>query len=83
MKTNGLSHFLEHMFFKGGKKYQTPQAVASAIDAFGANFNAYTGDEYSGYYITCAPRYSLKSIEILADMLVSSQFPKEEMEREK
>lgn len=33
-ETNGLSHFLEHMFFKGGKKYPTPQAVASTIDAF-------------------------------------------------
>ena len=46
-ETNGLSHFLEHMFFKGGKTYATPQAVASAIDAFGGECNAYTSSEYA------------------------------------
>jgi predicted Zn-dependent peptidase len=33
-KTNGISHFLEHLFFKGGEKYTTPQAVAEAVDKF-------------------------------------------------
>jgi len=80
---NGLSHFLEHMFFKGGKRYQTPQAVAEALDAFGGECNAYTGTEYAGYYVKSAPEFLPTSLSILADMLVDAQFPKEEMEREK
>ena len=54
-QANGLSHFLEHMFFKGGKKYTTPKIVAETVDEFGGEFNAYTGNEYAGYYIKCAP----------------------------
>lgn len=81
--TNGLSHFLEHMFFKGGKRYTTPQAVAEALDAFGGECNAYTGTEYAGYYVKSAPEFLSTSLDILADMLVDAQFPKEEMEREK
>ena len=39
----GISHFLEHMFFKGGKKYRTTQEVSAAIDGVGGDFNAFTG----------------------------------------
>jgi predicted Zn-dependent peptidase len=81
--TNWLSHFLEHMFFKWGKRYSTPQAVAWAIDAFGGECNAYTSTDYAGYYVKSAPEFLYNSLEILADMLVDAQFPKEEMEREK
>jgi predicted Zn-dependent peptidase len=82
-ETNGLSHFLEHMFFKGGKKYTTPKIVAETIDAFGGEFNAFTGDEYAGYYVKCAPEYTMQSLDVLADMMLHAQFPKDEMEREK
>ncbi len=82
-ETNGLSHFLEHMFFKGGKKYPTPQAVAETIDAFGGEFNAFTSEEYAGYYVKCAPENIQQAIDVLADMLVDAQFPKDELEREK
>lgn len=82
-ETNGLSHFLEHMFFKWGKRYKTPQAVAEALDAFGGECNAYTSTEYAGYYVKSAPEFLPTSLGILADMLVDAQFPKEEMEREK
>ncbi len=82
-KTNGISHFLEHMFFKWGKKYTTPQEVASVVDAFGGKFNAYTSDEDAGYYIKCAPEFVDQSIDVLGDMMVNAQFNKEEMEREK
>lgn len=83
LKTNGISHFLEHMFFKWGKTYPTPMAVAQTVDAFGGEFNAYTGNEYAGYYIKCAPTHIEKALDVLADMLVHAQFPKEELEREK
>jgi len=82
-KTNGLSHFLEHMFFKGWKKYTTPKAVAEALDSFGAAYNAFTWEEYAWYWIKSSPQYSLRALDILADMLVWSQFPQDEMEREK
>ncbi|MFZ2151300.1 MAG: pitrilysin family protein [Candidatus Absconditicoccaceae bacterium] len=82
-KNNGISHFLEHLFFKGGKKYPTPKSVAEAVDKFGGEFNAYTGEEYAGYYVKCAPNFVYKAIDVLGDMMINPQFPKDELEREK
>lgn len=82
-KNNGISHFLEHLFFKWGKKYPTPKAVAEAVDKFGGEFNAYTGDEYAGYYVKCAPKFTDKAIDVLADMMNNATFNTEELEREK
>lgn len=82
-KTNGISHFLEHLFFKGGKKYSTPKEVAEAVDKFGGEFNAYTWEEYAWYYVKCAPEFSYKAIDVLWDMMMNAQFPKDELEREK
>lgn len=81
--TNGISHFLEHLFFKWGKKYPTPKSVALAVDTFGGEFNAYTGDEYAGYYVKCAPEFLNQAIDVLWDMMINPQFPTEELEREK
>jgi len=80
---NGLSHFLEHLFFKGGKKYPTPKSVAEALDKFGGESNAYTGDEFAGYYVKCAPEFINKAIDVLADMMNNAKFNIAEMEREK
>lgn len=80
---NGLSHFLEHLFFKGGKKYPTPKSVAEALDKFWGESNAYTGDEYAGYYVKCAPEFINKAIDVLADMMNNAKFNIAEMEREK
>lgn len=82
-ETNWISHFLEHMFFKGWKKYPTPQIVAETIDEIWWEFNAYTWEEYAGYYVKVAPQYVIRGIDVLWDMLVDSLFPLEEMEREK
>ena len=82
-KTNGISHFLEHMFFKWGKKYTTPASVAQAVESFGGEFNAYTGDEIASYYVKCPPQHTSKAIDVLSDMMIHAQFPQEEMEREK
>lgn len=81
--TNGLSHFLEHMFFKWWIQYQTPKAVAETIDRIGGEFNAYTADEYASYYVKCSPEHSMTAIDVLADMMVNAQFPVPELEREK
>lgn len=80
---NGISHFLEHMFFKWGKKYKTPKAVAQAVEQFGGEFNAFTSLYYAGYYVKAAPDFTHQACDVLADMLVHSQFPKPELEREK
>jgi predicted Zn-dependent peptidase len=80
---NGISHFLEHMFFKGGKKYPTPHSVAEAVDSFWGEFNAFTSDEYAGYYVKCAPGFVHQAVDVLSDMLVDAQFPEDEMQREK
>lgn len=82
-QTNGISHFLEHMFFKGGKKYTTPGDVAQAVESFGGEFNAYTGDEIASYYVKCPPQHASSALDVLADMMIHAQFPQEEMEREK
>ncbi|MEK7148943.1 MAG: insulinase family protein, partial [Patescibacteria group bacterium] len=48
---NGISHFLEHMFFKGTAKRPTSKIIAEEVDQMGAYTNAFTGKEYTGYYI--------------------------------
>jgi predicted Zn-dependent peptidase len=80
---NGISHFLEHNFFKGGKKYKTPKEVAEAVDRFGGEFNAGTGSTSVNYYVKCAPNFATEALDVLADMMMEAQFPEAELEREK
>jgi predicted Zn-dependent peptidase len=53
-QNNGISHFLEHMFFKGSKKYPNTLILSSTLDALGCEFNAFTSKEYTGYYVKAA-----------------------------
>lgn len=80
---NGISHFLEHNFFKGGLKYKTPKEVAEAVDRFGGEFNAGTGNATVSYYVKCAPNFAEQALDVLADMMMHAQFPTAELEREK
>ncbi len=82
-ETNWISHFLEHLFFKWWKKYKNPKDVAEAVDTFGWEFNAFTSDDYAGYYVKSAPEFIEKSIDVLWDMMTNAIFPEEEMQREK
>jgi predicted Zn-dependent peptidase len=82
-ETNGLSHFLEHMFFKWGKKYTSPKVVVETIDELGGEFNAFTGNDYAGYYVKSAPEHVYTALDVLSDMMVHSTFPKDELEKEK
>ncbi len=79
----GISHFLEHMFFKGGKKYRTTQEVSAAIDGVGGDFNAFTGKEYAGYYVKVAADEIELACDVLSDMLLHATFPQEEIEKER
>lgn len=79
----GISHFLEHMFFKGARKYKTPKAVAEAVDSFGGEFNAFTGKEYAGYYVKSGAENLKKSLDVLSDMMLHSRFDSAEIEKER
>src|SRR5256884_2063693 len=81
--TNGIAHFSEHMFFKGTERRPTARDVGIEVDSLGGEFNAFTGKEYTGYYVRCAADHRDQALDILADMLRNSKFDPEEIEREK
>jgi predicted Zn-dependent peptidase len=81
--TSGIAHFAEHMFFKGTERRPTAQQIAIELDGIGAEFNAFTSKEYTGYYVKCAAEHRKHSFDILVDMLQHSKFDPEEIEREK
>lgn len=80
---SGASHFIEHMMFKGTKNLPTPMDVARGLDAIGADYNAYTSKEYTGYYIKCDASHAKFAIDTLYDMTFESVYNKEEMDRER
>ncbi len=80
---NGVSHYIEHMMFKGTKKRKNTLALTREIDRLGAMYNAFTGKEYTGYYIKIDKKYFEKAVDILSDMLFNSRFDPAKMEREK
>ncbi|HOF79680.1 MAG TPA: pitrilysin family protein [bacterium] len=80
---SGLSHFLEHMFFKGTSKRPSTLAISSELDAIGGEYNAFTSKEYTGYYVKCAADQAAVALDVLSDMLLNSQFSSEEIDRER
>ncbi len=82
-KINGISHFLEHMFFKGSKKYPTHEIISSLIDGIGAVNNAATDKEVTFYWIKSAAKHLELSADILSSMIKESLLQEEEIEREK
>jgi predicted Zn-dependent peptidase len=79
---NGISHFIEHMMFKGTAKRDAKQ-IAESFDRIGGQFNAFTGKEATCYYAKTLTSNMEKGMEILFDMFTSSLFDEKEMEREK
>jgi len=82
-KLAGVSHFIEHLMFKGTKKRPNTLALTREIDRLGAEYNAFTSKEYTGYYIKTDSEYLNVSLDILSDMLFNSKFEEKEMEKEK
>jgi predicted Zn-dependent peptidase len=82
-ETNGIAHFSEHMFFKGTERRPTARDISMEIDAIGGEFNAFTGKEYTGYYVKCAAESRDVALDVLVDMLRNSKFDPEEIDREK
>lgn len=82
-QTNGVSHFLEHMFFKGTKKRPQASDISHALDEIGADCNAFTGKETTGYHIKAASEHLPLLIDMLEDMLWNSKFDEAEIEKER
>jgi predicted Zn-dependent peptidase len=79
---NGISHFLEHMFFKGTVK-RTAKDIAVEIDSLGGELNAFTSKESTTFYVKVLDEYIEKGIELLSDIFLHSTFPQEDIEKEK
>ena len=65
---NGISHFLEHMTFKGTEKRPSPLAIADPLDRIGSQYNAFTGQEYTGYYAKADGRHLDLLLDIISDI---------------
>jgi len=82
-ETSGIAHFSEHMFFKGTERRPTARDIGMEVDGIGGEFNAFTGKEYTGYYVKCAAEFRDTALDVLVDMLRNSKFAEDEIEREK
>jgi len=82
-KLSGVSHYIEHLMFKGTKKRKNTQVLTREIDRLGAEYNAFTSKDYTGYYIKAGSDFLDINLDILSDMLFNSVFDPKEMEREK
>ncbi len=81
-KEDGISHFIEHMQFKGTKKRNAFE-ISDAFDRLGAQVNAFTGKDMTCYYSKCTSDHTAACFELLSDLFLHSTFPEEEMQREK
>jgi predicted Zn-dependent peptidase len=82
-KNSGISHFLEHMAFKGTEKRPSAMDISSLIDGMGGEFNAFTGKETTGYYIKSSKDHVETSLDLLSDMLMHSKFDPTEIDKER
>jgi predicted Zn-dependent peptidase len=79
----GSAHFIEHMLFKGTKKRPSNLVLSQELDVLGADYNAFTSREYTGYYIKILKENLENSLDILADIFFNSLFNEKEIEKEK
>jgi predicted Zn-dependent peptidase len=82
-ESSGIAHFAEHMFFKGTERRPTARDIAGEVDAIGGEFNAFTGKEYTAYYVRCAAEHRDVALDVIVDMLRHSKFDAGEIDREK
>lgn len=80
---NGISHFLEHMLFKGTKKRPASLEVASVLDRIGGSYNAFTDREYTGYFAKVRPEHWGLALDWVSDIFLHSLLRSEDIERER
>lgn len=82
-RTNGISHFLEHLCFKGTKKRPSNLLIAQELDRVGGAYNAFTSREITGYYAAVYKDFKELAVDIVSDIYLNSLFPEKEIEKEK
>lgn len=80
---NGISHFLEHMFFKGTKRRPDTQMIAEEIDAMGGYSNAFTSREHTGYYLKVPAQKFEQALDLISDIFFNSLLKQSEVEKER
>jgi len=80
---SGISHFLEHMLFKGTEKRPKGIDISRELDEIGASYNAFTSREYTGFYVKSAKLHFEKVTDVLADIVLHSRLRDEDIERER
>src|SRR5512143_238373 len=78
----GISHYLEHLFFKGTER-RTAAQIAEEVDAVGGVINAFTGREYTCYYAKVLAEHLPLALDVLGDIFTHSRFAEEEIDRER
>lgn len=81
-KQAGVTHFLEHMLFKGTDK-RTAYDIALSMESVGGYLNAFTSSEYTCYFARCVNTQMERALDVLSDMVLNPSFPEEEVEKEK
>jgi len=82
-ENNGISHFLEHMCFKGTKKRSSNFDIVQELDSIGGSYNAFTTEEYTGYYAIVAKQKKNIALDVVSDIYLNSQFPEQEIKKER
>jgi len=82
-KNNGISHFLEHLFFKGTKKRPTALKISETLDKVGGIYNAFTSKEWTGYFAKVDAAHWELALDWLSDIFLHSLLPAQEIERER
>ncbi len=83
IEISGISHFLEHLFFKGSSAYPNPTDITEIVDAIGGDFNAATSKELTEYYIKAEKKHFELIFDVLSDMILNPLFNEVEIEKEK
>ena len=81
-KQAGISHFVEHMLFKGTEKRPTTQHISEELDAIGGEFNAFTSKDKTIYYAKTDSKHIGTAFDVLADMFLNSKIEQKEIKRE-
>ncbi|HXK40365.1 MAG TPA: pitrilysin family protein [Candidatus Paceibacterota bacterium] len=82
-KDNGLSHFLEHMCFKGTTRRPSAKLIAIELETLGAEYNAFTGEEFTGYWAKARIKHFTDILDVVADLYLDPLLPQKELEKER
>ena len=80
---SGISHFLEHLFFKGTSKNPRPIDISEPLDRIGGIYNAFTGEEYTGYFVKADSKHLDLALDMLSDVYLNSKIDPAEIEKER